>query len=129
MSLTNQQIVDIRRYMGYSASGTTAIFNAREPVYSITSFMGLSIETKLANLQPEEENTLTIYYLANLYLREADIQTAAANLTVDVAGPFKRNANELAERKALFKELRLGLCQFLGFAPGPNLASNTLQRC
>ena len=128
MTLSAQQLVDVRRYCGYSLSGDPAYYQAREMVFSDVSYMGLSLDVRLANLSAEEENTLTSYFLTNLALREAEIQSASANLDTDSAAVWKHNKNEVADRKALFKDLRRELCTFLGFAPGPALASARLVR-
>jgi hypothetical protein len=121
MALTSAQLVAVREYMGYSASGNSTVAGYRELVYSSMSYMGLSIETRLANLSSDEEARVTGYYLANLTLREAEIQNAACNLDTAVAAVWTRNKNEIADRKDLFSSLRLDLCTFLGFEPGPNL--------
>lgn len=123
MALTAQQLVDVRRYMGYSVSGNSASNAYRELVYSEVSYFGLSLDYRLANLSAEEENTVTTYYLTNLALREAEIQTAAANLDTNAAAVWKRNTNEISDRKQLFNGLRVELCNFLGFAPGKGIAS------
>jgi hypothetical protein len=123
VTLTTQQTTDCRRYMGYSISGNTASYNYREPVYSDITLEAMSLDFRLANLAPTEENTLVNYYLAQLYQREADIQAAAANLTASVAGPYKHNPQEIADRRDLFRALRLELCAWLGFAPGESLMS------
>lgn len=84
--------------------------------------MGISLDTRLANLSAEEENTLVTFYLANLYLREQEIQDASSNLDTDEAAVWKHNRNEISDRRDLFNALRRDLCTFLGFAPGPQLA-------
>ena len=115
--------------MGYSVSGNSTSQPYREPVYSDASLASLSLDYRLANLSAEEENTVTVYYLANLYLREQEIQSASQNLDTDSAAVWKHNANELGDRRSLFKSLRLDLCVFLGFEPGKGLmSSNRLVR-
>lgn len=123
MALTNQQVVDVRRYMGYSVSGSVPTQSFREPVYSDRTFAGgLSLDYRLANLQAEEEGVVVNFYLTNLPLREAEIQSAAANLDTDEAAVWKHNKDEVEDRRELFDQLRIDLCDFLGFPPGPNLA-------
>ena len=121
MTLTTQQCTDTRRYMGYSLSGNTTAQEYRELVYSSVTLAALSLDYRLANLDPTEENTLTTYYLPMLAQREADIQTAAGNLTAAEAGPYKHNQREIADRRELFRTLRLELCAWLGFSPGAAL--------
>jgi hypothetical protein len=124
MTLSAQQIVDTRRYMGFSISGDATAQPFREQVYSnATAFGSLSLDYRLANLSAEEENTLVNYYLANLYLREAEIQGASANLDTDQAAVWKHNKQEVSDRMGLFSQLRRDLCDFLGFAPGRALAN------
>ena len=129
MTLTNQQVVDTRRYMGYSITGNTTSEPYREPVYSDVTLASLSLDYRLANLAAEEENTLVNYYLANLYKREAEIQDASCNLDTDQAAVWKHNKDEVSDRRDLFNQLRRDLCDFLGFAPGRALMnSNRLVR-
>jgi hypothetical protein len=121
VALTNQQIVDVRRFCGYSVTGNTTAQPYREPAYSDVTLASLSIDYRLANLQPEEEGVVINTYLANLYLREAEIQGAAANLDTDVAAVWTHNKQEVQDRMNLFTALRLELCGFLGFPPGSYL--------
>jgi len=90
-------------------------------VYSDVTLAALSLDYRLANLDPTEESTLINYFLANLYQREADIQAATANLTAAVAGPYKHNPREISDRREVFRALRLELCAWLGYAPGDGL--------
>ena len=110
MTLSTQQCVDTRRYMGFSISGNVDSQPYREPVYSSETLASLSLDYRLANLQPEEEGTLINYYLANLYLREAEIQAASQNLDTDAAAVWKHNKDEVRDRRELFNQLRRDLC-------------------
>jgi hypothetical protein len=123
MALTSAQIVDVRRYMGYSVSGNTTSQPYREPAYSDVTLASLSIDYRLANLTSDEENVLTTTYLPNLNSREQEIQGAASNLDTDQAAVWKRNSQEVSDRINLFNWLRRDLCVFLGFPPGPQLAT------
>ena len=131
MALTNQQVVDVRRFAGYSVSGDVQYQVYREQVYTnATTFGSLSMDTRLSSLQPEEETVLTTVMLPNLYAAEAGIGTASSNLDTDQAAVWKHNASEVADRLAHFRYLRIELCRFLGFAEGPTLAQgNRLVRC
>ena len=122
MTLTAQQLVDARRYCGYSVSGNTTSYPYRELVYSDVSYMTLSLDYRLANLSAEEEGVVVNTYLTPLAAREQEIQGAASNLDTDQAAVWKRNANEVGDRIGLFNWLRRDLCRFLGFAPGPQLS-------
>lgn len=123
MTLTAQQIVDVRRYCGFSVSGNMTSQPYREPVYSDVTLASLSLDYRLANLSAEEENTVITFYLANLYLREAEIQNASQNLDTDQAAVWKHNKDEVADRVGLFNSLRRDLCNFLGFEPGKGLGT------
>ena len=123
MTLTNAQVVAVRRYCGYSVSGNTTSQPYREPVYSNVTLASLSLDYRLANLQPEEETVVTNYFLFNLAQREQEIQNASRNLDTDKAAVWERNPQEVSDRQNLFNALRRELCSFLGFAPGPGLAS------
>jgi hypothetical protein len=114
--------------MGYSVSGDLATQPYRELAYSDVAYASLSLDYRLVHLLPEEENTLTTVFLPNLASREAEVQAVGANLTVDTAGPFKRNPRELSERKRLYNDLRIELCNFLGFPCGPAISTNQLVR-
>jgi hypothetical protein len=123
VALSPQQLVDVRRYMGYSLSGNTTSQFIREQVYSTLTYASLSLDYRLANLSAEEENTVINYYLTNLCLREAEIQAASANLDTDEAAVWKHNKQEVSDRMGLFNQLRRDLCNFLGFEPGKGLGS------
>ena len=119
MALTEQQISDCRRWMGYSLSGDETTRPMREPVYTDATWFGsMDLYYRLQHLNTAEENTLTTFYLPNLAQREQDIQAAAANLDTDVAAVWVHNKSEVSDRRELFRQLRLDLCDFLGFPPG-----------
>lgn len=121
MALTAQQIVDVRRFCGYSVSGAVGTTQFREQAYSDVTIGGLSLDFRLSNLSPEEEGVVVTTYLANLTLREQEIQAASANLDTDEAAVWKHNKQEVSDRINLFTALRLELCGFLGFPPGSYL--------
>lgn len=121
MALTAQQLVDVRRYCGYSVTGDSTSAPFRELAYSNVSYMGVSLDYRLQHLSAEEESVVINNYLIPLALREQEIQGAAANLDTEQAAVWKRNASEVADRIGLFNYLRRQLCAFLGFAPGPQL--------
>jgi hypothetical protein len=123
MTLSAQQLVDIRRFCGYSVSGNSTSYPYRELVYSDVSYMGLSLDYRLSNLVPEEEGVVINTYLTPLGLREQEIQGAAGNLDTDQAAVWKRNSSEVTDRIQLFNYLRRELCNFLGFPPGPQLST------
>ncbi len=111
--------------MGYSVSGDSASNPFRELVYSSVSYMGLSLDYRLSHLSPEEEGVVIDTYLTPLALREQEIQGAADNLDTAQAAVWTRNSSEVSDRVSLFNWLRRDLCNFLGFAPGPQLATGS----
>ena len=123
MALTPQQLVSIRRFCGYSVSGDSASNPYRELVYSSVSYMGLSLDYRLQHLSAEEESVVIATYLTPLALRESEIQGAADNLDTAQAAVWTRNQSEVSDRISLFNYLRRQLCDFLGFAPGPQLST------
>ena len=123
MALTAQQLVNCRRWMGYSVSGDPASQPFRELAYSNVAYMGLSLDYRLQHLSAEEETVVISTYLTPLALREQEIQGTADNLDTAQAAVWTHNPRELADRVQLFNYLRRDLCAFLGFPPGPQLAS------
>lgn len=121
MTLTSQQLTDVRRFCGYSVAGAAGTTQFREPAYSNATVGAISLDYRLANLSPEEEGVVINTYLANLILREQEIQGAAANLDTDQAAVWTHNKQEVSDRINLFTALRLELCKFLGFPPGSGL--------
>lgn len=138
MALTADQKSAVRWYCGYSTAGVgTSLFDFRELAYSDVSYMGISLDGttdqpnggRLNNLSTWEEGRITGYFLPNLTQRELEIQGAGANLDTDKAAIWTHNKSEVSDRRALFTDLRLELCRFLGFPPGSGLrAGNTLVR-
>ena len=124
MALTAAQIVDVRRYMGYSAAGSVAAFTP--PVY-MPMIPSQNLTERLASLTAQEETVVTVTYLANLNTLEAAIPAAATNLDTDKAGPWVANKREIGQRTALFNQWRRALCAFLGFDPGPALGLGGIQ--
>ena len=124
MTLTNAQVVDCRRYAGYSVSGDPAYEPYRELVYTNATYFGsLSLDTRLANLQAEEETVITMIMLPNLHAAESGIGAASGNLDTDAAAVWKHNKDEVSDRVNHYRYLRYDLCTFLGVPPGPTLAA------
>lgn len=129
--LTSAQLVDARRFAGYSLSGNIALSGFRELVYSDVSFLGISLDTRLANMSSDEETVLINKYLIPLNTIEDALAGASDNLDTDVAAVWTHNRDEVLHRTQLFNQLRRTMCVFLGFAPGPHLGDNSvsIQRC
>jgi hypothetical protein len=127
MSLTAQQLVDVRRYMGYSVSGAAGVTQYRQVVASNVAPVLVLLEFRLTNLSPEEETVVVTTYLGNLATLETDIVGSADNLDTDQAAVWTHNKRERQEREALFDSWCRRLCTFLGFAPGPTLGNSGMQ--
>lgn len=121
MALTAAQLVAVRHYCGYSVTGDATAAPARTPVYSNDTYLGLSLDYRLAHLTAEEEAKITGFFLPHLAAREEEIQGAASNLDTKRAAVWERNEREVSDRIGLFWQLRRDLCAFLGFAPGPGV--------
>ncbi len=120
--LTDQQLADTRRYLGYSLVGTTMQINDNQDVvYLSFGLVYMSLYTRLTTLRPEEESTLISVYLTNLAALEAAIPAAGANLDTAEASVWKHNKNEVRDRTILFNQTRRMLCGFIGVPPGPGL--------
>lgn len=115
---TDQQLVDLRRYMGYPAYGNG---NTGFQSYRFFQVYGV-MEFRLANLSRAEGETVVNTYLAQISGAEQDLYTARANLQVESAGQYKHNPAELAQRRQEYESLRFSLCGFLNIPPGPGLA-------
>ena len=132
MSLTQTQQMQCREYMGYSVTGGPLYQTFRELVYSDVSYMGIELDDptnaalgRLDNLSVPEEARITNYYLPNLVAREQEIQDASANIDTDPAAIWTHNKTEVGERRAMFTALRIDLCRFLGFSPGPGVMNSS----
>lgn len=123
MALTEAQLVDTRRYLGYPLAGTTMpITEYQDNVYMRFGMVTMSLHKRLTSLNASEESVLINTYLVNLNTLETDILSARENLDTDTAAVWKRNATEMADRAALFADWRRRLCAFIGIAPGPGLS-------
>lgn len=123
MALTEAQRVDCRRWMGYPTLNPGQF----DYVRSLTSWLdGVSLTVKLEALTDAEETVVVTTYLAKLATLETAVTDSASNLDTQAAGPWIANPREVAQRTALFRQVRRDLCDFLGFPPGPHLGSGGL---
>jgi len=123
--LTDAQLTDVRRFMGYPLTGTTmTITNDQDIVYGRFGMVIMSLHQRLTTLSASEESVLINTYLTNLYALESAIPTASDNLDTDQAAVWKHNPNEQRDRDRLFDSWRRRLCEFIGFAPGPILGND-----
>lgn len=122
--LTDAQLTDVRRYMGYPLVGTTMqITNDQDVVYGRFGMVVMSLHQRLTSLSASEEAVLVNTYLTNLYALESAIPAVADNLDTEQAAVWRHNAREQADRDRLFDSWRRRLCEFIGFAPGPVLGT------
>lgn len=128
MALTDAQMTDTRRFMGYGLYGTTApLTDDQDTVYLRFGMVVMSLHRRLTSLTAAEEAVLVNTYLANLTTLETGIVGAAANLDTDVAAVWTRNRTEVADRASLFDSWRRRLCGFLGVPPGPDLGNGVVR--
>lgn len=132
MALTDAQMVDTRRFLGYPLVGTTMAINQyQDVVYMKFGMVTMSLYMRLTSLDSSEESVLINTYLANLTMLESAIIGASGNLDTDVAAVWTRNKNEVSDRTQLFDSWRRRLCAFIGIAPGPFLGNGggRIARC
>jgi hypothetical protein len=125
--LTDAQLTDVRRYMGYQLAGTTMqITNDQDLVYGQFGMVIMSLQQRLTSLSASEEAVLINTYLTNLAALESAIPSVSDNLDTDQAAVWKHNAREQADRDRLFDSWRRRMCGFIGFAPGPGLGNGSI---
>lgn len=132
MALTDAQMTDTRRFMGYQNLGTTMTANVNQDlVYVQFGMMTMSLYQRLTTLSASEEAVLINTYLTPLASLESGIYGAADNLDTAQAAVWVRNANEVRDREKLFDSWRRRLCAFLGAPPGPGIGNGITQivRC
>jgi hypothetical protein len=122
--LTDAQLTDTRRYMGYQLAGTTMqITNDQDLVYGQFGMVTMSLHQRLTSLSASEEAVLINVYLTNLTALESAIPTTSDNLDTDQAAVWFHNKREQSDRDRLFDSWRRRMCGFIGFAPGPGLGN------
>lgn len=122
--LTDTEKTNVRRWAGYGLVGDLATAIYSQPVYApsyIRTGVGLLLENRLNHMTPSEETVLREVYLEPLETLESDILTAGDGIDTDKAGPWERNKRERQDRESLFNSLRVRMCGFLNFLPGPYL--------
>lgn len=128
MALTDAQLTDVRRFMGYPLNGTTMqITNDQDLVYGYFGMVVMSLQQRLTTLSASEESVLVTTYLTPLYTLETAIFGAGDNLDTDQAAVWTRNKSEVSDRSKLFDQWRRRMCAFIGFAPGPMLGNGAGQ--
>ena len=116
--LTDAEKSDIRFFCGYSLYGNSASGFMGYRFFEAQGFL----EYRMTNASPNECASIRQQLTEIQSLRTA-IFGASSSLIVDSAGVFKRNANEIRERKGLYDDWRIQLCKNLGVPPGPGIQS------
>ena len=129
MALTDAQMVDVRRFAGYSVAGTSiTITDDQDTVYLRFGTNQMSLHRRLTTLSPNEETVLTGTFLANLYILETAIPAVSGNLDTDEASVWVHNKNELRDRIQLFNRWRKSMCEYLGLAPAFSSGGMVIER-
>lgn len=119
--LTDAQMVDVRRYAGYSLVGDTAVDDYRDLAWGwVAPALWQTLDHRLRNLRPDEETVLA-NFLITLATLEKAITDASENLDTDEAAVWKHNRNEVRDRTKLYNQQRRQLCSFIGIPPGEGL--------
>lgn len=126
MSLSEAQMTDVRRFMGYEVVGTTMPITANsDVVFGAFGMVTLSLYQRLTTLTSSEEQVLMDKFLTRLNELEDDIYGTRENLDTSKAAVWEHNALEISDRYALYNRLRLEMCRFIGFKPGPGLRQSS----
>ncbi|AVF34283.1 hypothetical protein [Rahnella sikkimica] len=119
--LTDQQVADVRRYVGYPMLGDTVADNSRDFAYGwVSPGTWQTLYHRLISLRPEEE-TIVVNYLTTIATLEVAVTDSSDNLDTDQAAVWYHNKNEVNDRMKLYNLWRRQLCAFIGLAPGPSL--------
>lgn len=115
--LSDAERTDVRRFLGYPAYGagnSGAGFNG----WRFFASYG-ELEYRLTNLA-SAELAVVRSKLAELAALDAAIAAAGARLSTDQAAVWKRNQNEVRDRRNLLKDRCRELAAFLGVPVGPS---------
>ncbi|MGS0646894.1 hypothetical protein ACU81Q_04590 [Komagataeibacter melomenusus] len=115
-ALTDTELAQARRYMGYPAMG-----NADSGMQSWRFFRVYGFnEWRLGHLSPAECAQARAF-LAQCQMLESAVMAAGSNLDTDRAAVWTRNRTEVTDRFTLYTRWRVQLCNFMGVPPGPGL--------
>lgn len=122
--LTDAEMTDTRRFMGYPLVGTTMVINNNnDVVFGNFGMVTMSLYTRLTTLSATEETILRTTYLTQLVTLETAILSVSENLDTDQAAVWHHNKRERLDREELFDGWRRRLCSFIGFQAGPGIGS------
>lgn len=114
--LTEAELTDCRRFLGYGAFGAARGSHGGWWFYQAAA----AVDVRLQTLSDSEAGVLRSY-LQTLGALEAAIPGAAEGLDTASAAGWVRNPAELQDRERLFDAWRRRLAGFLGVQPGPDL--------
>lgn len=86
------------------------------------------LEFALDNLTTEAETFVRTSLLPALQNLRDDVFNTRENADTTQAAVWTRNANEYGERKRMYLDRRIELCQFLNVPTGPNLNEGRARR-
>lgn len=109
MAFTDAEKTAIRRYCGFGVFGNTPTQGFG---FRFFTWYG-TLEFRMNNLQPTEEDVIRTVYLPNLASLEGAIPTTSANLDTAQAAVWTHNANEQRDRENLFNDWCRRLRQFI----------------
>ncbi|MEN7527018.1 hypothetical protein [Cupriavidus sp. DL-D2] len=119
--LTDAQMVDARRFAGYSLVGDTLVDDRSDLAWGVVGpIQWQTLDHRLRNLSLPEE-TVMAEFLTTLKGLEKAITDSSDNLDTDQAAVWKHNPNEVRDRTKLYNQHRRSMCGFLGIPPGPAL--------
>jgi hypothetical protein len=114
--LTEAELTDARRFLGYAAQGSSRSVSFSAGFYQASA----AVDARLSGLTDAETGVLR-GYLRTLLALEAAIPGVGEGLDTASAAGWVRNPGELEERERLFDGWRRRMCGFLGVTPGPEL--------
>jgi hypothetical protein len=120
MALSETEKEAVRYYCGYGMYGLQALPASG---YRFSIVYG-TLEYKMINLQPGEEDRVRNTFLVKLPVLEEDTYAVRDNIDTDQAAVWHHNKNEPRDRIRLFNYWRLKLCAFLGIPPGEGLTGS-----
>ena len=111
--LSDAQKVDVRRYLNFPLFGGVPVQAFGQRFFQ---WYG-TLEFRMGNMSAAEEGVVTGIFLANLNQLESDLFSVRANVDTEQAAVWKRNAQEFAERRAIFEYWQARLGEFFGMPP------------
>lgn len=125
--LTDAQMVDARRYAGYSLVGDTLVDDRSDLAWGVVGpILWQTLDHRLRNLSAAEEAVMT-NLLTVLNGLEKAVTDSSENLDTAQAAVWTHNPNEVRDRTKLYNQQRRSMCGFLGIRPGPALGDGVVR--